>query len=235
MPTLDGKTSTALCRGAVHPSLVGATPCRRQSRGRCVPCLLALVPQPPGSPARRDVTVEPTPDAPETDNPYISYNGVRVTERGAVVGNGSHVDPIAEKLELGYPARDAIAEPLLSLDFEKDDYDTPRVAGIVGVDAADPTTNADGPGAVIGTVRRDALLVEEVTEPTLVATYEENSPTAFDLAATDAATWPAKCTTTSTSTPSVRPASRGRRASSTWPCTTGSERMPRPRRTQILS
>ncbi|KAA9399457.1 IMP cyclohydrolase [Haloarcula sp. CBA1130] len=132
------------------------------------------------------VTVEPTPDAPETDNPYISYNGVRVTERGAVVGNGSHVDPIAEKLELGYPARDAVAEPLLSLDFEKDDYDTPRVAGIVGVDAADPTTNADGPGAVIGTVRRDALLVEEVTEPTLVATYEENGPTAFDLTATDA-------------------------------------------------
>ncbi|PSP84810.1 IMP cyclohydrolase [Halobacteriales archaeon QS_6_64_34] len=132
------------------------------------------------------VTVEPTPDAPETDNPYISYNGVRLTERGAVVGNGSHVDPIAEKLELGYPARDAIAEALLALDFEKDDYDTPRIAGIVGVDPADPTTRADGPGAVIGTVRRDALVVEEVTEPTLVATYEEDSPTAFDLAADSA-------------------------------------------------
>jgi len=132
------------------------------------------------------VTVEPTPDAPESDNPYISYNGVRLTDRGAVVGNGSHVDPIAEKLELGYPARDAIAEALLALDFEKDDYDTPRIAGIVGVDAADPTTRADGPGAVIGTVRRDALLVEAVTEPTLVATYEEDSPTAFDLAADSA-------------------------------------------------
>jgi len=132
------------------------------------------------------VTVEPTPDAPETDNPYISYNGVRVTERGAVVGNGSHVDPIAEKLELGYPARDALAEPLLALDFEKDDYDTPRIAGIVGVDAADPTTTAEGPGAVVGTVRRDALLIEEVTEPTLVATYEEDSPTAFDLDAGEA-------------------------------------------------
>ncbi|MFC7018394.1 MULTISPECIES: IMP cyclohydrolase [Haloarcula] len=132
------------------------------------------------------VTVEPTPDAPETDNPYISYNGVRVTGRGAVVGNGSHVDPIAEKLALGYPARDALAEPLLALDFEKDDYDTPRIAGIVGLDESDPTTTADGPGAVVGTVRRDALLVEEVTEPTLVATYEEDSPTPFDLAATDA-------------------------------------------------
>jgi IMP cyclohydrolase len=131
------------------------------------------------------VTVEPTPEAPETDNPYISYNGVRLTDRGAVVGNGSHVDPIAEKLELGYPARDAIAEPLLALDFEKDDYDTPRIAGIVGLED-DPTVTAEGPGAVIGTVRRDALLVEEVTEPTLVATYERDSPEAFDFDATDA-------------------------------------------------
>jgi IMP cyclohydrolase len=132
------------------------------------------------------VTVEPTPDAPETDNPYISYNGVRLTDRGAVVGNGSHVDPIAEKLALGYPARDALAEPLLALDFEKDDYDTPRIAGIVGLDADDPTTTADGPGAVIGTIRRDALLVEDVSEPTLVATYERDSPERFDLSATDA-------------------------------------------------
>lgn len=132
------------------------------------------------------VTVEPTPDAPPSDNPYISYNCLRRTDRGVVIGNGSHVDPIAEKLALGYPARDALAEPLLALDFEKDDYDTPRIAGIVGLDGSDPTTTADGPGAVVGIVRRDALLVEEVTEPTLVATYEEDSPTPFDLAATDA-------------------------------------------------
>ena len=131
------------------------------------------------------VTVEPTPDAPETDNPYIAYNCVRLTDRGAVLGNGSHVDPIAEKLALGTPARDALAGPLSALDFEKDDYDTPRIAGIVGVDGADPT--AGEAGAAIGTVRRDALLVEAVTEPTLVATYERDSPGPFDLAATDAA------------------------------------------------
>ncbi|MEF8826401.1 MAG: IMP cyclohydrolase, partial [Halapricum sp.] len=95
---------------------------------------------------------------------------------------GSHVDPIAEKLELGYPARDALAEPLLALDFEKDDYDTPRIAGIVGL-GDDPTVE----NAVIGTVRRDALHVEEVTQPTLVATYEKDSPEPFALEATDAA------------------------------------------------
>lgn len=127
------------------------------------------------------LTVSPTPDAPETENPYISYNCVRAVETPAgdslaVVGNGSHVDPIAEKLELGYPARDALATPLLALDFEKDDYDTPRIAGVVGENAA-----------TIGTVRRDALHVEAVDEPTLVATYEKDSPEPFELAATDAA------------------------------------------------
>jgi IMP cyclohydrolase len=133
---------------------------------------------------RRDgtVTIGPTDDAPETDNPYIAYNAVRATDGGVVLGNGSHVDPIAEKLALGYPARDALANSLLALDFEKDDYDTPRIAGVVGVPVEDPTTNAGGPGAVIGTVRRDALVVEEVTEPTLVATYEHDSPTAYELA-----------------------------------------------------
>jgi len=132
------------------------------------------------------ITVGPTADAPETDNPYISYNCVRLTDRGAVLGNGSHVDPIAEKLALGYPAKDALAEPLLALDFEKDDYDTPRIAGIVGLEE-DPSATTDGASAFVGTVRRDALLVEEVDEPTLVATYERDSPGAFDLEATDAA------------------------------------------------
>ena len=133
------------------------------------------------------LTVGPTPDAPETDNPYVSYNCVRVVEdaRGgsgggssgdrAVIGNGSHVDPIAEKLGLGYPARDALATGLLSMDYEKDDYDTPRIAGVLAEESAH-----------VGTVRRDALLVHEVDEPTLVATYERDAPAPFDFAAGDA-------------------------------------------------
>jgi len=128
------------------------------------------------------VTVGPTPDAPQTDNPYIAYNCLRVTDSGAVLGNGSHVDPIAEKLALGYPARDALATGLLALDFEKDDYDTPRIAGVVGA-----TDQTDTRRAFVGIVRRDALLVEAVTEPTLVATYERDSPETFDLTAGDAA------------------------------------------------
>jgi IMP cyclohydrolase len=121
------------------------------------------------------LTVAPTPDAPESDNPYISYNCVREGGDSVVVGNGSHVDPIAEKLDLGYPARDALASSLLALDYEKDDYDTPRIAGVVGEESS------------IGIVRRDALLVEAVDEPTLVATYEEDAPTPVEFDADDAA------------------------------------------------
>ncbi|MFB6170929.1 MAG: IMP cyclohydrolase [Haloarculaceae archaeon] len=125
---------------------------------------------------RRDqgLTVVPTADAEETDNPYVSYNCLRVVDDRAVVGNGSHVDPIAEKLAMGYPARDALAEALLAMDYEKDDYDTPRLAGVVGADAH------------VGIVRKDALLVEAVAEPTLVATYERDRPSPVEFDAADA-------------------------------------------------
>jgi IMP cyclohydrolase len=132
------------------------------------------------------LTVVPTPEADETDNPYVSYNCIRTTSGGAVVGNGSHVDPIAEKLELGYPARDALAESLLALDYEKDDYDTPRIAGVLAGERA-TTDGAGETESYIATVRRDALIVQPVTEPTLVATYEKDSPEPWDLEASDAA------------------------------------------------
>ncbi|GAB3042097.1 IMP cyclohydrolase [Natronobiforma cellulositropha] len=129
----------------------------------------------------RTLTVGPTAAAEETDNPYVAYNCLRVvdTPTGETVafGNGSHVDPISEKLELGYPARDALASSLLALDYEKDAYDTPRIAA---------TLDADGT-ALIGTVRADAILVETVDEPTLVATYERDTPEAFAFDLGDAA------------------------------------------------
>ena len=125
------------------------------------------------------LTVAPTAEAEATDNPYVSYNCHRTGGGHAVVGNGSHVDPIAEKLELGYPPRDALAETLLALDYEKDDYDTPRVAGVLTGDDS----------AFVGTVRKDALLVREVEEPTVVATYETDSPEpiGFDAGTAEAA------------------------------------------------
>ena len=122
------------------------------------------------------LTVGPTPAASATENPYISCHCLRSVKRAdqqiIVVGNGSHVDAITEKIGLGYPTRDALALSLLALDFEKDDYDTPRVAGAVGANSA-----------YIAIVRHDGLVVKATNEPMLVATYERDTPEVFDLGA----------------------------------------------------
>ncbi|HOQ33184.1 MAG TPA: IMP cyclohydrolase [Candidatus Hydrogenedens sp.] len=110
----------------------------------------------------------------ETDiqkNPYISYNCLRSILEGevAVLSNGSHTDPIAEKIINGMPTRDAIALTLMALDFEKDDYATPRIVAVVD--------KAEGSGW-LGVVRSDGLEVRRMDlKPGrffYVATYEEN-------------------------------------------------------------
>lgn len=110
----------------------------------------------------------------ETDvqkNPYIAYNCLRLVCGGAlaVVTNGSQTDPIAEKIVLGIPPRDAMAVSLLTLDFEKDQYNTPRIAAV-----ADKRDEAGW----LGVVREDGLDVRRMPlEPGrcfYVATYEEN-------------------------------------------------------------
>jgi len=75
---------------------------------------------------------------------------------------------------VGLPAAGRAGRIAASLDYEKDDYDTPRIAGVVGEES------------YIGIVRRDAVLVEAVEEPTLVATYEKDAPEPTELEATDA-------------------------------------------------
>ncbi len=113
--------------------------------------------------------VRPTTGADTTDNPFVSYTCSREVGDALAFGNGSHVDPIADKLELGYPPRDALAMGLLTMDFERDEYDTPRIGAILH------------DGAHIGVVRRDGITVREVTEPHLVATYERNEPTPYEV------------------------------------------------------
>ncbi len=122
----------------------------------------------------------------ETDvqkNPYIAYNCVRVVCDGevAVVTNGSHTDPIAEKMALGMSARDALALSMLALDYEKDDYNTPRIASVIDkVDEA----------AWLAVVRDDGLDVRKMPlKPGrffYVATYEENVPSAHQTGDYDA-------------------------------------------------
>lgn len=105
-------------------------------------------------------------------NPYIAYNCVRLVANAnvAVVTNGSHTDPIAEKIALGMPVRDALASVSLSMDFEKDAYDTPRISSVV--DRRDDS-------AWLAIVRKDGLEVRSVKlapgEYAYIATYEENT------------------------------------------------------------
>ena len=95
-------------------------------------------------------------------NPYIAYPCIRAGENFAVVSNGSHTDVIFDKLVEGYPPKDAIATALLSMDYEKDEYSTPRIAGVVLRDEV-----------YLGFVGKYSLKVERFTEGTFhVATYE---------------------------------------------------------------
>lgn len=104
-------------------------------------------------------------------NPYIAYNCLRLPGDYAVVSNGSHTDPIAEKLQAGWPPRDALAGVLLALDYEHDSLDTPRIAGVV---------NSAGTSGWLAIVRKDALVVREFAleagQAFYVCTYERNEP-----------------------------------------------------------
>ncbi|MDR3211435.1 MAG: IMP cyclohydrolase [Planctomycetota bacterium] len=120
------------------------------------------------------VTIVPNPGH-ESDirkNPYISYNCVRILGTNAVFTNGSHTDPIADKMTLGLPARDAIVLSLLALDYEKDSYATPRIAAVC--------ESSRGLGW-LGIVRQDGLDVRsfplEAGKAIHLSTYSHNIPT----------------------------------------------------------
>ena len=104
-------------------------------------------------------------------NPYIAYNCLRIARGFAVVTNGSHTDPVAEKIAAGLPPRDALASVMLSMDYEHDSLDTPRISGVV---------QPDGKKGWLAIVRKDALLVKEFDlapgQAFYVCTYERNEP-----------------------------------------------------------
>lgn len=98
-------------------------------------------------------------------NPYIAYNCIRVSEKGVVVSNGSHTDPIFEKIEAGIQPDVALQQVLTEMGYEKDDFNTPRIAGVV--------TDTVG---FIGTIRAECLEVSsfELEENSchVICTYE---------------------------------------------------------------
>jgi len=107
----------------------------------------------------------------ETDvfkNPYIAYNCIRIVDNVAVVSNGAHTDIIAEKIASGMNIRDSIALTLLTMDYEKDDFNTPRIAGATTM----------GGESYIGIVTKESVIVEKVNtgECSYISTYEHIKP-----------------------------------------------------------
>ncbi len=99
-------------------------------------------------------------------NPYIAYNCIRVWQDIAVVANGTQADMIMEKIEDGLRPLDAIALSLVSYGYERDELDTPRIAGAVQKDKA-----------WLGIAKKDELRFKEFrlqeNEAFMVATYEK--------------------------------------------------------------
>lgn len=138
----------------------------------------------------RRVSILPKPGH-ETDvnrNPYIAYNCARLVGGRAVLSNGSHTDPVAEKIAMGMPVRDALALSLLAMDYEKDEYSTPRIAAVA---------DADDRTLWLAAVRADGLDVRAFAlEPGRIAhlsTYEHNCPDAGYVSRFDAETAEQAC------------------------------------------
>lgn len=117
----------------------------------------------------------------ETDvfkNPYIAYNCIKIVDDVAVVSNGSHTDVIAEKIASGMNIRDSLGLSLLTMDYEKDDYNTPRIAGAVTMKGE----------SYLGIVTHESLIVEKVPEgkSAYIATYEHTRPYEVDFKAENA-------------------------------------------------
>jgi IMP cyclohydrolase len=111
-------------------------------------------------------------------NPYIAYNSIKIVDDIAVVSNGSHTDVIADKIASGMNIRDSIALSLLSMDYEKDDFNTPRIAGAT-------TLNGD---SYIGIVTHEDLIVQKVENGkcAYISTYEHTQPMIVGFRATNA-------------------------------------------------
>ena len=114
------------------------------------------------------------------ENAYIAYNCVKIVGDIAIVSNGSHTDVIADKIAVGMNIKDAMAYSLLTMDYEKDDFNTPRIAGVI-------TSNTDESSyeCYIGIVTHEKILVKKVDfgKAAFISTYKCQSPQAVNFQA----------------------------------------------------
>ena len=106
-------------------------------------------------------------------NAYIAYNSICIVDDVAIVSNGSQTDVIADKIGVGMNIRDAIAYSLLTMDYEKDDYNTPRIAA-----AVTSSSKEDEYECYIGIVNDRKILVEHVPfgKAAFISTYGSQAP-----------------------------------------------------------
>jgi len=99
-------------------------------------------------------------------NPYIAYNCIRTSSDVAVVANGTQADMIMERIIDGSPPLDAIAFSLVAYGYERDELDTPRIAGAVC-----------GSRACLGIAMKGEFRFKEIplkdNDAFMVATYEK--------------------------------------------------------------
>ena len=112
-------------------------------------------------------------------NPYIAYNCIRTNGNAAIVANGTQADTVIEKMEDGFPPLDAIAFTLLAYSYERDDLDTPRLAGAIR-----------GSRAWLGIAMKGEFRVKEFTlkdgDAFMVATYEKTGFERLSMSGHDA-------------------------------------------------
>lgn len=99
-------------------------------------------------------------------NPYITYSCMRTSGDAAVVANGTQADMIMEKIDDGMPPLDAMALSLVAYGYERDELDTPRLAGAVR-----------GSMACLGIAMKGEFRFKEIplkdNDAFMVATYEK--------------------------------------------------------------
>jgi len=99
---------------------------------------------------------------------FISYNCVQLSNRHAVVTNGSHTDLIFDKLKSGISIRDSLISVLSGMDYEHDQLNTPRIALVFNIETKD---------VFFGTIREDGIWVQKVNlkngQAFYLATYEQ--------------------------------------------------------------
>ena len=77
------------------------------------------------------VRIAPLDPADLQRNPFIAYACLRVADECVIVSNGTHTDEIFAALSRGVEAETALRSVLTEMGYERDEYNTPRIAGIV--------------------------------------------------------------------------------------------------------